>query len=226
MGSYIADSNPHGDLARRYLSALLRMDREEARGEIRRALEAGIPLKALYLDVLAATQHEIGRLWALGQVSVAQEHYCTAVSQVVMAALAERAFAAPRNGRTLLATCVEGNLHEFGLRMVADFFEMAGWKTVYLGAGLPDACLAEAVAASRASVVALSASLDLHLPAVRRAITALREDARTHCVHVLVGGIPFAADPDLWRRVGADGHARDAATAVALASQPLSSIAA
>jgi len=164
--------------------------------------------------VLAATQHEIGRLWALGQLSVAQEHYCTAVSQAIMATLAERAFRSPRNGEAMLAACVEGNLHEFGLRVVADFFEMAGWKTVYLGAGLPHDGLAEAVAATRASVVGLSASLDIHVRALESTIRALRADERTERVAILVGGHPFNADPALWRHVGADGHAPDAGNAV------------
>lgn len=38
-------------------------------------------------------------------------------------------------------------------------------------------------------------------------------------VKVLVGGYPFNVDLDLWRRIGADGCARDAAEAIELAKR-------
>ena len=217
MDSFISDDNPHAAVARAYLAALLRIDSDAARHVVERALEAGTPLEAIYLDVLAATQEEIGRLWQVGQLSVAQEHYCTAASQSVLANLGRRAFAARRNGRAMLATCVDGNLHEFGLRMVADFFEMAGWKTVYLGAGLPALCIVDAVASAQASVVCLSASLERQVPAVEEALGALRADPRTAAVRILVGGHAFKGDNRSWRRVGADGFAADARAAVQLA---------
>ena len=67
-------------------------------------------------------------------LSVAQEHYCTAATQLVMSQLYPRIFSTERRGRTLVAARVADDLHEIGLRMVADFFEMEGWDTFYVGA--------------------------------------------------------------------------------------------
>jgi methanogenic corrinoid protein MtbC1 len=35
----------------------------------------------------------------------------------------------------------------------------------------------------------------------------------------MVGGYPFNVDPDLWRRIGADGSARDASEAIGVAQR-------
>jgi methanogenic corrinoid protein MtbC1 len=204
-------------IARRYLDALLRTDRHAAEREIEQALAAGHALEAIYVDVLAASQHEVGALWQRAEISVAQEHYCTAVSQSIMAGLNTRLFGPPRAGPSLLAACVEGNQHEFGLRMLADVFEMRGWNTVYLGASLPCEQLVEAAAAAAPDVVALSASMELQLPGLERLVQALRANASTRRTPILVGGHAFDHDSELWRRTGADGHARDALRAVAAA---------
>lgn len=217
--SFVSEANPNGALAGRYLQALLRCNREEAHGEARAALASGIALKSLYTDVFAASQREIGRLWQLNEISVAQEHYCTAATQLVMAQVSAGIFAGPKPGPTVVSTCPGGELHEFGARMVADFFEMAGWRTIHLGSGTPAPDVVGSVVASGAEVLAVSASLAFNVPAAQALIGAVRADARCRDVSVIVGGHPFNVDPALWRLVGADGCAPDADSAVALAAQ-------
>ena len=63
---------------------------------------------------------------------MAQEHYCTAATQLIMSQLYPYIFTTGKNGRVLVGTCVSGDLHEIGVRMVSDFFEMEGWDTFYL----------------------------------------------------------------------------------------------
>ncbi|MDZ7776615.1 MAG: hypothetical protein U5L09_13885 [Bacteroidales bacterium] len=46
-------------------------------------------------------------------------------------------FNSQRVGKSMVAATVGGELHEMGIRMVADFFEMEGWDTWYLGANAP-----------------------------------------------------------------------------------------
>jgi methanogenic corrinoid protein MtbC1 len=63
---------------------------------------------------------------------VAQEHYCTAATQLIMSQLSPRLFGRDRIGRRLVVTCVGDELYELGMHMVADFFEMEGWDA-YMG---------------------------------------------------------------------------------------------
>jgi methanogenic corrinoid protein MtbC1 len=175
----------------------------------------------VYLHVFQPAQYEIGRLWQTNRITVAMEHYCSAATQLIMSQLYPHVFATAKNGRTLIATCVSGDLHEIGVRMVADFFELAGWSTFYLGANTPDGSVIATVVERRSEVLAVSATLSCHVAAVRTLIRAVRLDPAAAGVKVLVGGYPFNQDPQLWRTVGADGWAPDAREAVSFAWQLL-----
>ncbi len=85
--SPIQGSNPHAELAFRYVSALLDGDRRHAGRLILDAVEGCVPVRDIYLHVVSPAQHEIGRLWQMSRISVAQEHYCTAATQQVMSRL-------------------------------------------------------------------------------------------------------------------------------------------
>ena len=219
--SFIDPAAPLGVLAERYLAALIGGERKRAAELVLAAVEAGTPVADVYLEVIQRSQREIGRLWQLSRISVGQEHFCTAASQAIIARLYPHIFAAERAGRRLVAACVGGELHELGARMVADFFEMAGWDTYYLGANVPAESVLEAIETQRADVVGISATMVAHVDAVRRLVQGIRDDARGKSARILVGGYPFNLAGSLWQAVGADGSAPDARAAVAAAEHLL-----
>ncbi|WP_434048428.1 MULTISPECIES: cobalamin B12-binding domain-containing protein [Sorangium] len=221
LPSFVRPEAPLGAVACGYLDALLQGNRGRALRIIHEAVEAGAPIKDIYAHVFQPCQYEIGRLWQMQQISIAEEHYCTAVTQTVMSQLYPLVFNADRAGRRLVAASVDGNLHEIGARFVADFFEMAGWDTFYLGASTPARDVLDEVARRQADVLAVSATLGEHLPSVRTLITAAREDRRCRNVVLLVGGQPFRVVHGLWRQLGADGSAPTAEGAVHVAQEIL-----
>jgi methanogenic corrinoid protein MtbC1 len=103
--------------------------------------------------------------------------------------------------------------------MVADFFEMEGWDTYYLGANTPANAVVGSLAEHKADLLAVSATMTFHVSAVRELIARVRTAVATREVRVLVGGYPFNVSSELWRQVGADGCARDAQEAVAVAGR-------
>ncbi|MGK3983714.1 cobalamin-dependent protein [Sorangium sp. So ce136] len=221
LPGFVQIEAPLGALACGYLDALLQGNRGRALRSIQEAVEAGTPIEDIYTHVLQPCQYEIGRLWQLHQISIAEEHYCTAVTQTVLSQLYPVVFNARRADRRLVATSVDGNLHEIGARFVADFFEMAGWDTFYLGASTPAQDVIDEVARRQADVLAVSATLGEHLRSVHEVIGAARDDGRCRNVLVLVGGQPFRIVHDLWRQLGADGSAPTAEGAVRLAQELL-----
>lgn len=202
-----------------YLNALLAGDRMAALQIIRNEVESGVSIQDVYLHVFEPVQRELGRLWQCRNITVAQEHYCTAATQFVMSQFYSRIFAGPRNGRKLLAVCVNGELHELGMRMVADIFEMNGWDTHYLGASTPSNSIIDEVARIKPDLVAISATISSHLKDVIALIAALRADDACRDIPIVVGGRPFILVHDLWERVGADGTAANASEAVRWAQQ-------
>jgi methanogenic corrinoid protein MtbC1 len=181
-------------------------------------VERGADLRDVYLGVLQDVQREVGRLWLTNRISVAKEHFCTAVTQNVIARLYPRIMAVPKNGRRIVVACAGGERHEVGARMVSDFFELEGWDAIYLGADTPPSAVADAVREHAPDVLGISANMAFNLGSVREVIAAARAADRAGRLKALVGGYQFNANPELWRRTGADAWARDGREAVAQAS--------
>lgn len=212
--SWIESSRPHSALVRSYLDALLAGDRRRARQLILDAMESGAHVREIYLHVFQVAQYEVGRLWQTNQISVGDEHFCTAATQWIMSELYPHIFSNQERKATFVAASVGNEMHEIGVRMVADFLEIEGWDTHYLGARTPPSSIIEAICVRKADVVGLSATISHHVRTVAEIIAAIRADDRCRDTKILVGGYPFMLSPTLWKSVGADAFARDAAEAV------------
>lgn len=191
----------YGALTRDYLAAQLAGDRREA---LRLLVDEGVGKGAGVIDLLVgvvrAAQLEIGRLWQANEISVAQEHLATGVSQVVMARLFELATPAPRNGRTIVVACVEGELHDLPARLVADYLDQAGFTVRYLGANVPTDDLLSMIASVRPAAVLLSTTMSFHIGALREAVQRLR--AAHPQLPILGGGHAFEWSPGLAAELG------------------------
>lgn len=211
-----------GDLettARQYLTLIRAGHRKDADALIMNALNRGASLPDLYLRVFEPVQQEIGRLWQMNQISVAQEHFCTAAVQRSMSQLYGTLFSGVPGRRRVVAACAGGELHEVGLRMVADLLESSGWDSVYLGANVPVESIVRTAAEEPTALVAISATITPNLRALAALIEALRRNEVTSGVPIIVGGYPFRLSHALVARIGADGWAANAAEAVRLANE-------
>jgi methanogenic corrinoid protein MtbC1 len=218
--SFIRPDGYLGSLAKRYLASMLRGERHAAIELIFAAIEDGVAVQDIYLHVFQPTQHEIGRLWQTNQISVAQEHFCTAVTQLAMAQLYPHIFSTESTGRSLVIACVSGELHEIGAHILADLFEMEGWDSFYLGANTPPTAVVETVVERDPDLLAISATMSIHVGAVADMIARVREAMNRH-LPIMVGGYPFNVAPDLWRQIGAEGTAPNALQAISVASELL-----
>lgn len=208
-----------GQTALRYLGHVLEGDRLTAIETLEHALLDGTPLIDLYTGILAPAQEEIGRLWANGDLSVAQEHHATETTILAMAQFFRRRMATPRNGKTVVTAAATHDQHSLGLRMLADLFELDGWNSVFLGADVPVGDVATALVDFDADLLAVSATLSEHVIQIRRLIVHVRDDPETRSVPILVGGRAFRLADTLWERVGADGFASTPAEGITLAQR-------
>jgi hypothetical protein len=69
------EEQPPSGPTRAHLEALLHRGRRLASQLIREALDAGVLVKNISLQVFQRSQSEIGRVWQLNQVGLAQAHY-------------------------------------------------------------------------------------------------------------------------------------------------------
>lgn len=209
---------PLKELAEKYLELVLSTEAGKARELILSSLDSGVKVHDIYHYVFEPVQHEIGRLWQINHISVAHEHYCTSVTQMIMSELYPYIYrASERKDLKLLATCVNNELHEIGIRMVSDFFEMNGWDSVYLGSNTPPNDITGMVSETEPEVLAISATMTFNIGHVKEIIDKVRELDPEPAV--MVGGYPFNIDTSLWKKVGADMHAVNASGAVKVAEE-------
>jgi MerR family transcriptional regulator, light-induced transcriptional regulator len=212
----LSADTPHGRLTAQYLLAVLEGDRRRASELLLAEARRGQPVADLYLHVLLPAQEELGRMWMVEEINVAEEHFASATTKRVIAQLALHAHFQPANGKTMIAASVAGNQHDIGIQLVGEFFEMDGWRTIHLGADMPTPDLVQAVEFFEADLIGLSASRAPQIPTVQQTISDVRDCNRGSLVKILVGGVAFAGSGDLAQRIGADSYAANAAEAVAI----------
>lgn len=217
--SYIFDDNPLKAEVNVYLEHLLQGKRQDATQLISELIDKGVSIKDIYNHIFQTSQYEIGRLWQGNKITVAHEHYCTAATQQIMSGLYPYIFSTKRKGKTLVACSISGELHELGIRMVADFFEMDGWDTYYLGANMPHNQLQQALLTYNTDVLALSVTLPIHVSKSVQLIKEIRMNGAFDRIKIMVGGNPFLTNKNLWRLVAADASADNANEAIIKANE-------
>jgi methanogenic corrinoid protein MtbC1 len=218
----VTEANPAEHYAT-YLEGIRTGDRRRAFQIIDTARDAGLDLAGIYLGIFQPALREIGGLWQNNELTVAEEHLATAITEAAMARAYERAFTWSTDGsRTLIAACADVERHEVGLRMLCDLLDLEGWRTTYLGSTVPIESLAAMVLRLRPDVVALSVALSPHLPRLRAMVAAIRSTLGGEQPLIIVGGRPFLDDPSLAERLGADLTAPNAVDAVRLLGERVS----
>jgi methanogenic corrinoid protein MtbC1 len=177
---------PFEETYRRYLNGLLTNNHQECRECFEQWLAATPDLRSVYDDLVRRSLYEVGTLWEQGKISVATEHMATAISESLLNLTYPRLFAQPRNGKSALVTCVANEYHQIGGRMVADVFELKGWRGYFLGANASLADLKKMIEEKDPDVVAFSLATALNLNRLLLAIDAVRETFSD--LPILVGG--------------------------------------
>ncbi len=194
-------------LMENYVRCLVTPDASGARLLIEDSLLAGVSAETIYLEVIDPAMREIGRLWESAQVSVAQEHLATQITQAVIATLglALSGTTTVGRGRLAVVACSPGERHALGGQMVADFLESQGWTALALGPDTPITDLVGFARAQRAELVALSTALSRNLLSVTRTCGLLRR--LDPAPMVVVGGQAYGGDAQRAAAVGADAFA-------------------
>ncbi len=208
----IRKNNPLKSVEKQFLKYLLDADRNSAIELIQEVLDDGYSIKDIYDQVFKEALYEIGSLWQNGVITVAHEHFLTASIQFVLTHFYGEIFKNRKkhNGYTIVGCCVEGELHELGVRMLCDLLELEGFDTYYLGSNTPTKDLIQFAKSKNADAILFSTTLTTNLSKTKNTINIMREDAdiRKLKTKIIVGGRPFYVDPTLWEKVGADSFGK------------------
>jgi 5-methyltetrahydrofolate--homocysteine methyltransferase len=117
-------------------------------------------------------------------------------------------------GKLLIGT-VQGDLHDIGKNLVAMMLKGAGFEVIDLGVDVEPEKFVEQVKAAKAQLIGMSALLTTTMPGMEKTVKALKDSGIP--VKVIIGGAPVTQD--YADKIGADGYAPDAASAVDLAKK-------
>ncbi|WP_206813082.1 corrinoid protein [Paradesulfitobacterium ferrireducens] len=115
------------------------------------------------------------------------------------------------HGRVLMGT-VQGDLHEIGKNIVGMMLKTSGFEVVDLGVDVPAGKFIEKIKELKPNVIGISALLTTTIGRQKEIIEVLTEEGLRDQVKVMIGGAPIN---QAWAdKIGADGYAEDAITAV------------
>ncbi len=204
-----------------FIQAILRGQRQAALNVALEALRDGHAAAEVYVEIFQNSLYEVGRRWESNQITVAEEHMATAITQYVVAQMYSRLSQSGVARGKMIIVGVEGELHQVGANMVADLLDADGWDVRFLGTNMPHAGILSAVAEHQPTVLGLSATMIFNLPKVRQLIDDVRDTFGDRAPHIILGGSAFRAAPALSAELGAAGFATDLRSARALVN-PLS----
>lgn len=193
-----------------YYEHLLRLDRRGAEEVATRFLAERDDVVALFVDVLMPAMHHVGSEWERGRITVAQEHFVSAATTDLVRKFGPRLHAGePRDASVAVAACVPGERHSIGLAMISDVLRAVGIHVHELRETTQAKAIRDFVLRSRADLLCLTCTIDVHLPAAVDLIALVRQ-ARPGIAVVVGGGAIRGRDERILRSLDADYVAADA----------------
>ena len=194
--------------------AVINGDQNTALEITKAALEEGTAAKDVLDNGLIAGMDIVGARFKKNEIYIPEVLIAARAMKMAMEVLEpELVKAGVKPVGKLLVGTVQGDLHDIGKNLVAMMLKGAGFEVIDLGVDVGPEKFIEQVKAANAQVIGLSALLTTTMPGMEKTIKALKDAGIP--VKVMIGGAPVTQD--YADRIGADGYAPDAASAVDLA---------
>jgi len=182
----------------------------------RQALAEGVGAEKVLKEGLIAGMEEVGEAFKRSEIYVPEVLIAARAMKMALEVLGPKlAEAGVKPLGTVVIGTVQGDLHDIGKNLVAMMLKGAGFQVVDLGTDVKPGRFLEAAAEHGAKLAGMSALLTTTMPNMEKTIGAFREAGGA--VKVMIGGAPVTQE--YANKIGADGWAADAATAVDLAKR-------
>lgn len=196
----------------RFVDLVRHRDDAHAPQFVRAMLATGVPVEAVYLDLLAPAARALGDMWTNDECDFVEVTVALGRMQRLLRDLSQLFLS--EGGQTeavgsVLLTCLPGEQHTLGIIMVGEFLLRDGWR-VLVGAPWTEGDLLTMVGTEWYDVIGFSVGGANRLSTLRRDIRRLRAASRNPHIQIMVGGQVFADAPDLASSVGADANADSA----------------
>jgi MerR family transcriptional regulator, light-induced transcriptional regulator len=157
------------------------------------------PVEKVVKEVIQFGMRDLGELWFIGDVTVQQEHFTSALALQRMETLIS-ATPPPTLSKTVLLACPQDEWHTFSLVLLNLLLRRKGYHVVFLGANVPINHLNEAVESVHPELMIFASQQLASASKLQQAAQSLIRDQ----VQVAYGGRVFNTVPTLRKRI--PGH--------------------
>jgi methanogenic corrinoid protein MtbC1 len=192
------------EACRTFLHLLIEGNRKEAVRLIYNLRESKVNIRDIYFEILGKALKEVGVLWERGNIDVWKEHYISEIVMDIMRELKVRERKSKNKSRSVLALTPCPEMHNIGLKMIADLLELEGWDVTYIGSNVPVLSIIKAIEITKPNVIAFSVTMPYHIEAAKNIIAALRSYFDSEVPRIIVGGLAFLNCKDPCEETGAD----------------------
>jgi methanogenic corrinoid protein MtbC1 len=186
------------------LEAVAGLDAQALERILFRATGMGtLPAREMCERVLLPLLREIGKRWEERRLSIAAEHFGSAIVRARLLALLASEARHRLNAHKVVCACPEGELHEGGLLAFAVHAAGSGLEVLYLGANTPIEEVLAAAEATGARTVALSLTRPMGKPQLGKLLSRLSAwKTGGGERRVLLGGSAAEREQERFRRAG------------------------
>jgi 5-methyltetrahydrofolate--homocysteine methyltransferase len=194
--------------------AIINGDQNTAVEITKQALSEGMTAKSVLDDGLIAGMDVVGALFKKNEIYIPEVLIAARAMKMAMGVLEPELVKAGVEpvGKLAIGT-VQGDLHDIGKNLVAMMLKGAGFEVVDLGVDVGPDKFVEQAKTNGIQLIGLSALLTTTMPGMEKTVKALRDAGIS--TKVIIGGAPVTQD--YADKIGADGYAADAASAVDMA---------
>ena len=196
--------------------AVIRGDQTAAVEITKTALKEGTPAKSVLHDGLIAGMDIIGARFKKNEVYIPEVLIAARAMKMAMEILEPELVKAGVKpiGKFMIGT-VQGDLHDIGKNLVAMMLKGAGFEVIDLGVDVGSDKFIERAKATGVQLIGMSALLTTTMPSMEKTLKAIK--AAGVPAKVMIGGAPVTQG--YASKIGADGYAPDAASAVDVAKK-------
>jgi corrinoid protein of di/trimethylamine methyltransferase len=205
------------ELYQKLAQAVIDGEVEDAEALARQALGVGLePLDCINYGLTKGIQH-VGELFADGECYLPELVLSADAMKAALHVLEPAMIGGKQReivGKVVLGT-VQGDLHEIGKNLVGTMLTANGFHVIDLGVNVSVTEFIKAIKENNATIVGASALLTTTMLEQKKLIDALKEGGLREQIKVMIGGAPI--NQDYSNKIGADGYAENAVSAVNLA---------
>lgn len=169
-----------------FFNGLLDGEKERCKAILDDLLASKIPVVEIYVSLFQRSMYQIGRMWEHSKITIAQEHCASQIVDDLISGLISTLTPPAQTGKSIVIACVDKEFHFLGAKIVAQMFELSGWRVYFLGQSTPTNTLLSYIEEKKPDLVGISFNFYLRYVKFFEILDTIKKVVPTQ--RILIGG--------------------------------------